>query len=505
MAGRTGASVNLYERLVEQDRVLVAHGFPPISQWWLDTLREFYGSGKRWLVLRVGRRGGKSSTLCRVAVVEALYGAHDIPPGDTGYWAFVSVNRYEAAERLVMIRKILDTLGIRYSPVDGGIRLEGWNRGFRVFPATIGGVSGFTSIGFVCDEMSKWNDKDSGVNPAGEVVRSLKPTVAGHPNAKGFFASSPFSTLDLHYEMFEAGNNETQRVASAPTWVARPTLTEQETHEIEPDEEAWAREFAAIPMGSGERDFFDAGVVERAVQPGLAMPVAIRAGVRRTAGADFAFERNASALAVVHNSGAGPAQQFMLADLRELKPEPGQPLMPSAVIREFSAVLVSHGIKSLIADPHYRMAVVENLQAHKLLYFDAPVGQAGKADTYVRTRTLLHEQRLTLPSEPHEICSRLVSQLKHVKARPTVGGNLSITSREDASGRHGDLVSALVLATWQRAGEVYEEPEVPPEQGSPAAMLAQAEQAAREHRKRVFEQAARANQMASRRILRRVG
>src|SRR4051812_16685676 len=83
-----------------QDEGLVAASFPPVSPWWRQQIERFFRSGRRQLVLRVGRRGGKSSTLCRVAVAWALFGAFSVPPGDIGIVAFVSVSRDESAQRL---------------------------------------------------------------------------------------------------------------------------------------------------------------------------------------------------------------------------------------------------------------------------------------------------------------------------------------------------------------------------------------------------------------------
>src|SRR5690348_2563921 len=87
-------------RLRALDEALSRHGFPRTSPWWMETLTRFYEGAHRQLVLRVGRRGGKSSTLCRVGVLEALYGQHRIPPGDVGVVAIVSVSRDEASQRL---------------------------------------------------------------------------------------------------------------------------------------------------------------------------------------------------------------------------------------------------------------------------------------------------------------------------------------------------------------------------------------------------------------------
>lgn len=243
-------------RLRALDDALSLHGFPRITAWWFETLTAFYESGKRQCVLRVGRRGGKSSTLAKVVVCEAIYGTHRIPPGDTGICAFISVDRQEAAARLTTIKAILDALGVKYRPIDSGVQLLHKPIAFRVHTASLSGVVGFTAVAIVCDEVARWKDADTGANPANEVLGSLRPTVAG-TSAPMFLASAPLGDGDAHARAFDAGPNELQHVAYAPTWVARPTLSEEETHKLEPDERVWSREYLARPQG-GALDTFEA-------------------------------------------------------------------------------------------------------------------------------------------------------------------------------------------------------------------------------------------------------
>jgi hypothetical protein len=53
-----------------------------------------------------------------------------------------------------------------------------------------------------------------------------------------------------HATAFDAGDTSFQQVAYAPTWVANQSITEAETHELEPDLRIWAREYEAIPQAS---------------------------------------------------------------------------------------------------------------------------------------------------------------------------------------------------------------------------------------------------------------
>ena len=248
------------------DRLLVAKGFPPSSRWWRETLQRFYEGGRRQCVLRVGRRGGKSSTLCRIAVLEALYGEHVIPPGDVGIVGIVSVSRDEAASRLRTIKAILDALRVRYRERDQTIELQDRPIVFRVFTASVAGVVGGTWICAICDEVSRWRDAESGANPATQVLASLRPTLATMPFARIFLSSSPLANLDAHATAFDAGETDFQIVAHAPTWVANPSITEAETHALEPDEKVWSREFAAIPSAAVS-GAFAAEDIEAAFRP----------------------------------------------------------------------------------------------------------------------------------------------------------------------------------------------------------------------------------------------
>jgi hypothetical protein len=229
------------------ERALIAKGWPAMSPWWREQIERFYRSGRRQFVLRVGRRGGKSSTLCRVAVLEALYGDHKIQPGDVGIVGIVSVSRDEASQRLRTIKSLLDALGVKYSEKTDSLTLESRPIVFKVFTGSVAGVVGGTWICGFIDEVARLRDSDTGANPAKEVLASLRPTLATMPNAKLFLSSSPLGAEDAHAVAFDLGETEFQCVAHAESWVANESITEAETRALEPDPRIWSREFAAIP------------------------------------------------------------------------------------------------------------------------------------------------------------------------------------------------------------------------------------------------------------------
>jgi len=119
-----------------------------------------------------------------------------------------------------------------------------------VFACTSSAVVGFTSIACFGDEVARWESRDTGANPAREVVGSLAPTMATQPSAFLVLSSSPWSLDDFHAEQFDLGDTSHQCTSYAPTWVANPTISEEDSHGLEPDARTWAREYKAEPSHS---------------------------------------------------------------------------------------------------------------------------------------------------------------------------------------------------------------------------------------------------------------
>lgn len=444
------ARMSVFEGLEAIERELVGAGWPKMSPWWHAQLRSFYASGRRRMVLRVGRRGGKSSTLCRVVVAEVLYGRHPVPPGDAGVFMILSVKKEDAVERINTIESILQVLGEQFDRIGERIelRVRGARRVIKAMAANFRTVVGGTAIGILADEMARWRDDRTGANPAVEVMRSIRPSLLTMPNAREFDSSSAFSTIDYHHEMFSQGNTDRQIAAMAPTWVANPTLTEADTRELEEDNETWQREYACVPMGAGELAFFDPREIDAAVGP----MVTPEPGDILTAGADFGFRNDWSAIYLAAQRETDEnGTHYHPIDLLVLKPTAEHALRPSDTVSRFAAVLSRFGVPCVMADAHYRESIVEHLEEHDLAFAAAP---ADVPKTYTRLRALLHQGRLTLPDDPD-----LLRNLKGVTGTPTATGRISIRLPRGAGGGHADNVAALVLACWQRDGHRVPHPD----------------------------------------------
>lgn len=238
------------EELEALDAALASAGHHPLTPWWREQLRRFYAHPTaRTFVGRVGRGGAKSHTSVKVGLAETLYGDWKIPPGERHYWAYVSANKEEAFQRLTLLKSGLDRLGFKYEAEGDAIDLVDYPRGFRVFACQVGAVSGFRCYGYSADELAKWRAGVEFASPAQEVVTSLDAMTVTHAaEARRLLISSPFSTVDYHAERFDLGDTDEQLVATAPTWVANPSVTEADTRKLaRHNERLWRREYAAVP------------------------------------------------------------------------------------------------------------------------------------------------------------------------------------------------------------------------------------------------------------------
>jgi hypothetical protein len=458
---QAGAFLRFFDEL---DRGLVGAGFPPTSPWWRRQIERFFRSGRRQFVLRVGRRGGKSSTLCRVAVAWALFGAFKVPPGDIGIVAFVSVSRDESGQRLRTIEAILGVLEVRYRRSGDTIELEDRNVGFKTFTASVAGVSGPTCIMVLGDELAKWKDADSGTNPAREVIASLKPTVATQPNAPLFWSSSAFSKEDFHAQLFDRGDTADQVVAHAATWEANPSVTEQATHDLEPDHATWQREYAAIPSDSTTENWFGAAI-EAAIDDSPPPPLV--PGLRSFMAIDAAFVRDCFGWAVVSSRVAGRTPAGRARRITHIMASDAwKPGKPSETIARFKREvcrkheLPPRDMSHVYADQHEGTSFGELARLAGVFLEIVPwtggSGETSKLARFRAVRLAMLEGNFRIPNDP-----ALIKEFRSVRGILTAAGNERIEIPRTAQG-HGDRVSAICLAGSIALERAASEPEPPP-------------------------------------------
>ena len=436
----------ILDHLDALEQALVAAGFPAMSPWWRSTLERFYRSGRRQCVLRCGRRGGKSSTLCRVAVLEALFGEHTIPPGDTGIVGIVSVSRDEGNGRVRSIKAILDALGVAYRPIEGGIELTSKPIAFKVFPASLGGVVGGTWVAGLCDEVARWRDHESGANPATEVLSSLRPTMATQKNARLFLSSSPMGRSDAHAKAYDAGETAFQCVAFARTWEANPSLTEADCRELEPDEETFRREYAGEPWDGSTSSLFTEGALLAVTRHGPAVLGRVR-GTTYFAAMDPATRANAWALCVASSRSVGEIVSVNIVRCQEWRAPRGGALDSDATMGEIAGVLGEYGVTECFSDQWSFDSLNALAARYGLELLQEPSTSMSKVQSYERLRRMVNDRAIELPDDP-----LVRSELLGVRKWISRGGAFTI-ELDRSGGRHSDHAAAIALCVTKAAAD----------------------------------------------------
>jgi hypothetical protein len=227
--------------LLWTDEKVTARGLPPMSSWWRQSLGLFYASGKRWGIFRVGRGGGKSTTLVRVAGSEAVFAERQIPPGQRWMWPFLSVEQADASRRVLELQIVLRCMGIatEIKKVSNRLTIElndinGQLIEFISIAATIAGVSGPTTIGTTIDEEAKLRDKVKNVNPSTEILISLMQTFRAREGVRAIRCSSAWTDGGSHAQSIDEGDTDSNfiaRIGEDFIEVARDGLLEVELFE----------------------------------------------------------------------------------------------------------------------------------------------------------------------------------------------------------------------------------------------------------------------------------
>lgn len=410
-----------------------------------------------------GARGGKSYVIVALRLVYGMLvrDLSSMAPGQRAVALIVAINdklrrevinyalgavRSKPSLEAMLVGPSADGFGLR-RPDGRLVRFEG-----GVAAAGGAGQRGRSLTDFAMDEGAFFRDGSFKINDE-EIFRAGSARVL--PGGQTIIASTPWAQAGLLYEMHKRnfGKPDDALVAHAPTLVLHDSEMTRATVERErlrnPDNAA--REFDAKFMTTGTTVFFETASIDAAL---TSEAFEVQPLDKLAAGADFGFRSDSSALMLVALRG-GILHVF---DGAEARPSEDAPLKPSVTVKAFADKLAGR-TGCLMADGHYREAITEHLEAHGLSYIPAP---NTPADTYVRARMLLREGKVRIHSL--EFRDRLMQQMREVHGKPTSGGGMSIVHPRWATGGHGDLAAAFVLAVWQLWGDTVPAP--PPEFGT---------------------------------------
>ncbi len=435
-------------------------------------------SAKRYVALRLGRGSGKTTLCSAFAVYEAV--THDLRkcgPGDVPFVITIAPDKETAKLSIRMAREMirgqqaLERLVVSDTATSITLRRpDGRHVQIEAFAATRGGsaIRGRTIIAFLMDEAEFFTsnadgNKDYSVNDK-DIFQALKPRLL--KGGKGMLVSTPWPVETLMGQMFEEnwGNPKTAVAIKAPTILVRgndPDIKEMVEDELAKDPENARRELFCELDHYGSGEFFDGSALTHSLDTVYEFPQPFNPKWPVAVGCDFGFTRDSSAICVVQYDG----RYYRLVYCEELRPKANQPLKPSNVIRRFAEIAKRYGVSGVVADGYYREAVKEYLAEYGLSIFDAPEGSRGKAESFQRTRSVLHEGLCRIPDV--QIGRRMVQQAKLVSSKAGAGGTTTIKIPRKIGLGHGDIVSAWVLAVHRLAYSMVQEDKIVYQPGTP--------------------------------------
>lgn len=430
----------------------------------LDTIDE---DARSVLVAVCGGRGGKTYSLIALRMLHLMLTVDlsPIAPGQKPVALVVAPNeqlrqeavnyalgaaqvRPEIARLLVLPHghkpdSSVTWFGVRRPDFDRVVRFESG-------VATSGGYGGRgrSLVAFAMDECAFFRDGQAVVNDR-DIYSAASARVL--PGGQTIVASTPWGKSGLLYDLYSVNKDKpiTAMAMHAPTTLLNPSewaakIVARERHR---DPDNARREFDAEFMSATAAEFFDADLVKMCTVP--AVDFALQPGDVVRAGADFGFRTNSSALVIAVLRAGVIHVPYVL----ELKPLPGEPLMPGETVKCFAEVLHAWGCTYLVADEHYRMSITEHLVANGLSFANAPTQPH---EAFVATRVAMRGKAVQVHEHP-----KLQRQLREVKAAHNPGGTLSISQPLWKTGEHGDIVSAMVLAVSQLGGTEQKAPKPP--------------------------------------------
>jgi hypothetical protein len=203
------------------------------------------------------------------------------------------------------------------------------------------------------------------------------------------------------------------------------------------------RAYAAIPVDSDTDFLLSPALLHRACRAHVG-PV-----LHRTGGADWAFRKNASAVAIAALRGPdpdllgkGPLGSISLEAFEAWRPKPNAFLKPSEVFQAAGRIGKQHGIDSYMADLHYIEAAREGLKGIAII--DAP---SMPKDYWLEVQRLFLEDSVSLGllEDDHPI----IQQLGQVQAVREMAGHVKIDIPVMKDGSHGDQAVAAALAVYR--------------------------------------------------------
>jgi hypothetical protein len=396
--------------------------------------RDLLKSPCKELHLYVGRRGGKDSIASAIAVYLACLVDWQLAIGEVGVVLVLAVDREQAKVAFRYVKGLLEASPMLSREIENitadRIVLKS---GIEIVIGTTdhASVRGRTVVAMIGDEFAFVPADD-----ATEVMRAVRPAMAGQSNAMMIIITTLYSRRGLTWDTFRQyfGISDPHTlVVKAATRDTNPTISEEFiAAELERDPAAARTEYLS-EFRSDLEAFIDDELVDRATRPSARELPFIRkdeAGIEisRFAAVDVSGGRNdATAAAVAHRNG-----DRIIIDACRRWPSPHDPVQVASEVARF---LSTYNLSNAIADQY-------GAELSRSIYAEAGVSLVSAAlnrsEAYLAMLPLFTSSRIEIPDEP-----RLRTELLALERRTGRSGKDAVDHPPHG---HDDLINAVALA-----------------------------------------------------------
>ncbi len=349
-----------------------------------------------------GRRSGKSFIAALVAVFLACFRDYRkyLAPGERAHILIVAADRAQAGVILRYVKgflasnKMLSKLveAERAESVDLTNRIT-----IQVATCSYRSIRGFTVVAAICDEIAFWRSEENSANPANEVLRAVRPSLATIPDSLLLCISSPWARSGPLWEAFNKhhGRDDSDvMIWNADTRTMNPTIKQRVIdRDMEEDPEMARSEWGINGHAEFRSDLesflslesIEAVMVQGRLELPPVHPIPYRAFVDPSGG-----RRDAATLAIAHKE----KERVVLDVARAWK----APHDPAVVVGEMAAVLKAYGVNEVKGDRYAGAWPEQEFLKHRIRYQAA---DKDKSSLYLDFLPLVLSQRVELLDLKH--------------------------------------------------------------------------------------------------------
>jgi hypothetical protein len=324
-----------------------------------------------------GRRSGKSFIAALVAVFLACF--RDYRPylakGEVAMILVIAADRQQAQIILRYVKSFLNANRMLRKMVvvekSESIELKNATE-IRIATSSYRSIRGYSAAAVVCDEIGFWRADADAANPAVEVLRAIRPSLASIPNSLLLCISSPWSRTGPLWEAFNRhhGRDDSEvLVWQASTVIMNPTISQKIIdRDMEADPQMGASEWMAEFRSDLETFLGIDQILACVIQGRFEIPFTL--GKKYTAFCDpSGGRRDAATLAIAHLE----SDRVILDVARSWK----APHDPATVVREMAGILKSYQISRVTGDKYAGSWPSAEFSKNRISYESAPKDKSG--------------------------------------------------------------------------------------------------------------------------------